>query len=137
MKRLQPADGDGSWSPYLAGALSGLVSVFSVWLTGHFLGASTTFVRSAGLLEQIFAPERVEKMDYFVKNVPKIDWQWMFVFGIFIGALIAALTSKTFRWQGLPEMWQQRFGSISHGKRAAFAFIGGAVAMFGARLADG
>lgn len=137
MKRPQPTNGDGGWSPYLAGALSGLVSVFSVWLTGHFLGASTTFVRSAGLLEQIFAPERVEKMDYFVKNVPKIDWQWMFVFGIFIGALIAALTSKSFRWQGLPEMWQQRFGSYSHGKRAAFAFVGGAVAMFGARLADG
>jgi hypothetical protein len=137
MKRTLPTNGDGGWNPYLAGALSGLVSVFSVWLTGHFLGASTTFVRSAGLLEQVFAPERVEKMAYFVKNVPKIDWQWMFVFGIFIGALIAALTSKSFRWQGLPDMWQQRFGSNSHGKRAAFAFVGGAVAMFGARLADG
>jgi len=137
MKRPLATNGDGGWNPYLAGALSGLVSVFSVWLTGNFLGASTTFVRSAGLLEQVFAPERVEKMAYFAKNVPKIDWQWMFVFGIFIGALIAALTSKSFRWQGLPEMWQQRFGSNSHGKRAAVAFVGGAVAMFGARLADG
>lgn len=137
MKRPLPTNGDDGWNPYLAGAFSGLVSVFSVWLTGNFLGASTTFVRSAGLLEQVFAPERVEKMAYFVKNVPKIDWQWMFVFGIFIGALIAALTSKSFRWQGLPNMWQQRFGSNSHGKRAAFAFVGGAVAMFGARLADG
>ena len=135
--RPRSSSGDAGWNPYLAGALSGLVSVFSVWLTGHFLGASTTFGRSAGMLEQMIAPDRVEKMDYFVKNIPKIDWQWMFVFGIFIGALIAATTSKNFRWQGLPDMWQQRFGSHSHGKRALFAFAGGTVAMFGARLADG
>jgi hypothetical protein len=117
--------------------LSGLVSVFSVWLTGHFLGASTTFVRSAGMLEQLFAPERVASMEYFVKTAPKIDWQWMFVFGIFIGALVAAVTSKSFRWQALPEMWQRRFGAASRGKRAAFAFVGGTIAMYGARLADG
>lgn len=135
MKRLS-AD-DGGWNPYVAGALSGLVSVCSVWISGQFLGASTTFVRSAGLLEQLFAPERVEKMDYFVKNVPKIDWQWMFVFGIFVGALIAALTSKSFRWQALPDMWEERFGPDSKGKRALFAFAGGTIAMFGARLADG
>lgn len=133
----QPTSEDGGWNPYLAGALSGLVSVFSVWVAGQFLGASTSFVRSAGLLEQLIAPERVAKMDYFVKIAPKIDWQWMFVFGIFIGALIAAVTSKSFRWQGLPEMWQQRFGLDSHSRRAAFAFCGGAIAMFGARLADG
>lgn len=136
MKPL-PTPEDGGWNPYLAGALSGLVSVVSVWITGHFLGASTTFVRSAGLLEQLIAPERVAKMDYFVKNVPKIDWQWMFVFGIFVGALIAAVTSKSFRWQGLPEMWQLRFGANSHSRRAIFAFCGGTIAMFGARLADG
>lgn len=136
MRPLPPSD-DGGWNPYLAGALSGLVSVLSVWITGQFLGASTTFVRSAGLLEELIAPERVANMAYFIKNVPKIDWQWMFVVGIFIGALIAALTSKSFRWQGLPDMWQQRFGPASNGKRAVFAFVGGTVAMFGARLADG
>jgi len=128
---------DGGWNPYLAGALSGFVSIFSVWIAGHFLGASTTFVRSAGLLEQLFAPERVAQLDYFIKVTPKIDWQWMFVAGIFIGALLAAVTSKSFRWQGLPDMWQQRFGGDSHGKRAVFAFVGGTIAMFGARLADG
>ncbi len=125
------------WSPYLAGGLSGLVSVLSVWIAGKYLGASTTFVRSAGLLEQLFSPERVEKMEYFIKTTPKIDWQWMFVIGIFIGALIAAVTSKSFRWQALPDLWQQRFGADSKLKRGIFAFSGGAIAMYGARLADG
>jgi hypothetical protein len=111
--------------------------VLSVWIAGQYLGASTTFVRTAGLLEQLFAPDRVAAMEYFIKTAPKIDWQWMFVVGIFLGALLAALTSKSFRWQGLPDMWQTRFGPDSKGKRAAFAFVGGTVAMFGARLADG
>lgn len=132
-----PQTSDGGWNPYLAGALSGLVSVASVAVAGHFLGASTTFVRAAGMLEKLVAPERVAQMEYFIKTAPKVDWQWMFVVGIFIGALIAATTSGSFRWQALPDMWQQRFGPDSRGKRALFAFFGGTVAMYGARLADG
>ena len=54
-----------------------------------------------------------------------------------IGALIAAVTSKSFKWQPLPDLWQQRFGTTSSGKRALFAFAGGAIAMYGARLAGG
>ena len=43
---------DGSsWSPYLAGGLSGLVSIFAVFTAGKFLGASTTFVKTAGMIE--------------------------------------------------------------------------------------
>lgn len=125
-----------SWSPYVAGALSGLLLVLSVWVTGKYFGASTTFVRSAGLIEKTFAAERVSKLEYFVKQAPKIDWQWMFVVGIFIGSLIAAKSSKTFRWQAVPDMWQSRFGS-GPALRAVVALIGGLIGMFGARLADG
>ncbi len=128
---------DRAWSPYLAGGLSGLVGVLSVWFAGQYFGASTSFVRTAGLIEQLFGPERVAQMDYFVKNVPKIDWQWMFVAGIFLGALISALTSGSFKLQAVPDTWAERFGPRSTGMRAAAAFFGGAVAMFGARLADG
>jgi hypothetical protein len=124
------------WSPYLAGALSGLVLISSVWITGKFFGTSTTFVRTTGMLEKIFSAERVAQMDYFVKEAPVVDWQWMFVLGIFIGSLIAAKTSGTFFWQAVPGMWQKRFGS-SVSKRAVVAFIGGVIGMFGARLAYG
>lgn len=34
-------------------------------------------------------------------------------------------------------MWADRFGRHSVGRRAMTAFVGGIVAMFGARLADG
>jgi hypothetical protein len=124
------------WSPYLAGALAGLVMIFSVWVAGKYFGASTTFVRSAGMIEKIFSAERVSQMDYFVEKVPKIDWQWMFVVGILIGSLMASTTSKTFQWKAVPDMWEGRFGAGT-GKRAVVAFLGGLIAMFGARLAGG
>jgi len=128
---------DGGWSPYLAGALSGLVGVFSVWFAGQYFGASTSFVRTAGMIEQLFGPERVARMEYFIKVVPRVDWQWMFVVGIFLGALVSALTSGSFKLQAVPDMWAARFGADSAGKRALVAFLGGSVAMFGARMADG
>jgi len=127
---------DAGWSPYLAGALSGLVLVLSVLIAGKYFGASTSFVRSAGMIEGLLAPERVSQLAYFKSETPKIDWQWMFVFGIFLGSLISSITSASFRWQALPDMWRNRFGS-SISKRAIVAFLGAAVAMFGARLAGG
>lgn len=126
----------GYWSPYVAGACAGLVLVLSVWFTGKYFGASTSFVRSAGLIEQAFSAERVGRMAYFVKTTPKIDWQWMFVAGVLIGALVAAKTSGTFRVQTVPDMWRERFGAGVL-RRGLVAFAGGTVAMFGARLADG
>ena len=127
---------DDGWSPYLAGALSGVVLVLSVWIAGKYFGASTSFVRSAGLIEKLFSPERVSQIAYFKSKVPKIEWQWMFVLGILLGSLISSITSASFRWQALPDMWESRFGT-SRTKRAIIAFLGAAVAMFGARLAGG
>jgi len=127
---------DGGWNPYLAGALSGVVAIFSVWIAGKFFGASTSFVTSAGMLESIFSPERVAQMDYFKLEVPKIDWQWMFVVGIFLGALLASFTDGSFRWQAVPDMWNRSFGP-NKAYRGLAAFGGGVIAMFGARLAGG
>lgn len=124
------------WSPYLAGAFAGLVLVLSVYMTGNYFGASTSFARSAGLIEQIFSAERVARIEYFTKTTPKIDWQWMFVIGILIGSFIAAKISGTYKAQTIPDMWQEKFGS-NVALRGTVAFIGGTVAMFGARLADG
>jgi len=126
----------GQWSPYVAGGVSGLLIVGSVWLTGNYVGASTTFVRTAGMLEKIFSPERVAQLEYFRKAAPVIDWQWMFVVGILVGSFVSAITSGSFRLQAVPDMWRHSFGP-SVGNRALAAFSGGLIAMYGARLADG
>jgi hypothetical protein len=123
-------------NPYLAGALAGILAVLSTWLTGKYFGASTTFVRATGFLERIFLPDRVAQMPYFIKEVPKLDWQGLFVIGIFVGALASSVLSGTFKIQTVPDTWRIQFGD-SWKKRAFVAFAGGVIAMFGARLADG
>lgn len=124
------------WNPYLAGALAGLLLVLSVYVSGKYFGASTTYVRAAGYVESAVDAERVSAMAYFIKEAPKIDWQFLFVIGIGLGALGAALLSNTFRIQAVPDRFAERFGQAK-ALRFGLAFLGGAIAMFGARLADG
>jgi len=65
-----------------------------------------------------------------------MDWQAWFLVGIFIGSLVAAVLFGDFKFELVPPMWKKRFGDGVL-KRGVVAFIGGVVAMFGARLADG
>ncbi len=125
-----------TWSPYTAGALAGLLLVLSVFLTGKYFGASTTFVRAAGFVEQAVVPEKVAGMAYFLKEKITVDWQFFFVVGVLIGSLASASLSGERRATAVPPMWEVRFGP-SRLRRWLLAFIGGTVAMFGARLADG
>lgn len=133
---------DGGWNPYFAGALVGVLAIISVVLTTqlmgktNYLGASTTFVRAAGLLERAVAPEHVAENVYFTKEKVRVDWQFMLVLGIFIGALGSSLTDKSFKLESVPGLWEERFGS-SVAIRAVGAFFGGIIAMMGARMADG
>ena len=124
------------WNPYVAGALSGLLAVASVAVSGKYLGASTTFVRGAGMVERVFSPDTVASLSYYLKERPVIDWQFLFVSGIFLGAFLAAKLSGDFMIQAVPDSWRKRFGP-GIGLRAIVAFVGGIIAMFGARLADG
>ncbi|NLF18308.1 MAG: YeeE/YedE family protein [Lentisphaerae bacterium] len=134
--------GDGGWNPYLAGALAGLLAVASALATArlmgkaNYLGTSTTFVRVAGLLERAVAPGHVESNAYFTKEKVRVDWQFMLVAGVALGALAGALMDGSFRVEHVPPTWSARFGP-SPRRRALEAFAGGVVAMLGARLADG
>ena len=100
---MRKSNDPGAWNPYIAGALSGLVSVGSVWVTGKYFGASTTFVRGAGFLEKAIDPAHMAKLEYLAQNKPVIDWQWMFVVGILIGDFIAASTSGSFTGEVGPQ----------------------------------
>lgn len=128
--------GRKSWSPYAAGALTGLILCLSVLIAGKYLGASTTFVRATGLIERAVAPETVAEMPYFIKTKIKVDWQMMLVIGIVIGAFFSSRWSGDFKSTPIPPMWQKSFGS-GKGRRYFAAFFGGVIAMFGARLAGG
>jgi len=131
-----------SWRPYVAGALVGVLAVASVLASTalldkpKYLGASTSFVRSAGLLENSVAPDHVAANEYYRAKKVKVDWQLMLVVGIFAGALLASRLDGSFRAESVPPIWRERFGPRV-GVRAAGAILGGIVAMIGARMAGG
>jgi hypothetical protein len=60
--------------PYVAGALAGVPATLSVIVSTEvlgktqYLGASTTFVRAAGFVEQAVDPEHAKKNPYFLKE---------------------------------------------------------------------
>jgi threonine/homoserine/homoserine lactone efflux protein len=124
-----------SWSPYVGGVIIGLLS-WIAFLAVAPLGASTSYVRTSGMIENLFASDHVKNLPYYIKDVPKIDWQWMFVMGVMLGAFISAWISGTLYKKFVPDMWKERFGG-DHVKRWLFAFFGGVILMFGARMADG
>lgn len=130
-----------TWNPYLAGALAGLLLVLSVAVTGHYLGASTTFARGAALVERTVGVD-TDRIAYFAEKGGKYgagalpNWQLLFVVGIAVGAFVSSLLSGTFAIQSVPDMWASRFG-LNPVKRAVAAFIGGAILIVGARLAGG
>lgn len=125
-----------SWSPYAAGALTGLLLCLSVLFVGKYLGASTTFVRAAGLIEKSVAAEHVAGNKYFASKKVRIDWQMMLVVGIVLGALWSSKLSGDFKSTAVPPMWEKRFGA-KRSKRFTAAFAGGVIAILGARLAGG
>jgi len=130
------------WSPYLAGALVGVLAVLSVVVSTKvlskpkYLGASTTFVRVTGLIVQQVEKNHVDNNEYFQSEKIKVDWQMMVVLGIFIGALLSSLLGKSYKKEFVPKIWEERFGN-SPVVRGAGAFIGGIILLFGARLAGG
>ena len=133
---------DGGWSPYFAGALAGVLAIASALITTRvmgrtsYLGASTTFVRASAMLQSLVASRHVAATEYYEKTRIVVDWQFMLVVGIVIGALLSSLTDKSFKLESVPPTWAKRFGP-SVWKRAVWASLGGGVAMIGARMADG
>jgi uncharacterized membrane protein YedE/YeeE len=90
------------------------------------------------MLVSVVAPEHVAANAYWQKVKPIVDWQFMLVVGIPIGAYLAArLSRRAVEFStALPEMWVSRFGR-SNAQRWTVGILGGILVGFGARLADG
>ena len=100
------------------------------------IGASSFYATVAGFIGKAVAPRHTDSLEYFKSNPPKLNWEVAFVLAAIVGAAVAAFTGGDFMNEWLPPMWTARFGD-SIALRAAFAFGGGALMAFGARLAGG
>jgi len=126
------------WPWWQAGLLLGLLNVLAFYTANYYLSVSTTFSRAAGMVVGLVAPGHVAANAYWKMVKPIVDWQFMLVLGIPIGAYLAARLSRravTFSTR-LPEVWVNRFGTSS-GRRWALGILGGILVGFGARFADG
>ena len=131
------------WSPYFVGALIGVLSWITFATMGKALGTSTTMVRTVGVLERAVAPEHADETAYLVKYIgttskpkPWFEWQFALVLMLPVGAWFAARQGGSRFVERMPELWRQRFGD-SRAKRYLGAFAGGAVMLYGARMAGG
>lgn len=126
-----------AWSPYLVGALIGVLTMLTLYFSNKPLGASTAYARLAGLIGKGIAPRHTDSLKYYQDNKPAIDWEVMLVLGAVGGAFLAAWHGSELTGQWLPPMWEARFGEDSYASRMVAAFVGGTLMAFGARLAGG
>lgn len=126
-----------AWSPYLVGALLGVLT----WLTFYFsdkpVGASSFYATIAGKIGMLIAPNHTRSLTYFQDNPPKFGWEATFVLATILGGFVAAWSGGEFNNQWVPDLWSATFGTDSLPSRAAVAFGGGILMAFGARLAGG
>jgi uncharacterized protein len=129
-------------SPYFLGSLIGVIFVLSVWSVGGYFGTTTTFSRIGSYFLEIFHIDIKSISFFMIDNFnytyhKLLSFQTMFVVGLIIGGFIGAVSQKTFKISlEPPKLFQERFGRQIK-LRLFLSFIGGAVMIFGARIANG
>jgi uncharacterized membrane protein YedE/YeeE len=123
------------WHPLVAGVALGLTLLLTFLITGNGLGASGFFTRAAAAIGAWLAPAWTQANAYFGPFVeggsPLPSWITWEAIGVLVGALGGSLISGRFR------AMIEGGSRIFTGERLAYAFVGGALVGFGARLARG
>jgi uncharacterized membrane protein YedE/YeeE len=143
---------------WLRGGIAlGLVFLLAVALVKP-IGVSTQFVIADGIVWSLFSKDVVRPdaaadsgytsdNDYlaksggkYAKSVAKpVNYSFVFVLAMILGGVLSRLTGGP-KVSGaervVPAVWRERFGAAA-GNRLAWAFVGGFLVLFGARLAGG
>jgi uncharacterized membrane protein YedE/YeeE len=124
------------WSPYVAGAGIGVLSCLAFLLSDRPIGCSSAFVKARGMIGKAIDPARMKTKEYYREIVPQVDWAFMIIPGIVIGAFISAFISGSFHILWVPSTWGSIFG-YDPILRIAVALTGGILLGFGSRWAGG
>ena len=122
--------------PYLGGALLGMVLFLAFLITSNGLGASGGLNRITAAVEDVFVPGHIDRTPYLLKMAggnanPLDDWTVPVVIGALFGGAIAGIIFGRFKWE------LNKGPHISNRARLFFAFTGGAIMAYGARMARG
>ena len=125
------------WPPYLGGALLGILATLSLLFTQRLLSASGGFESIGGSIVKAISPAAGNNV-YWKFVIPTgIGWSVIIVVGIFLGSLVSALVSHTFKWQAISdEQWKRVFGP-ARWKRWLALFVGAILLEYGAGIAGG
>ena len=126
-----------TWNPYLVGAGIGVLSWLAFAVVNQPIGVSTALSAASGACATpVLGAEAVAQNPYWAKHPFKWDYGMLFLVGIFLGSLLSALASRSFHIETVPQVWAERFGTAPM-KRLLAAFAGGALVLYGARMAGG
>jgi hypothetical protein len=114
----------------------GILVCLAFLISDRPIGCSTAFLKASGMIGKIFRRRQVEAMEYYRLFAPRLDWQFMIVPGIVIGAFLSAVLSGTFLFAWVPGLWEASFGGDPV-PRVAAALAGGILLGIGARWAGG
>ena len=117
----------------------GILSWLAFLLSDKPIGCSTAFARTSGMIERIFRGAKVKEKPYYQKFAPTVDWEWMLVLGVVIGAFVSAKLSGQFQFQWTPVVsgeMDKSFVTMPYA-RVAVAFVGGILMGVGSRWAGG
>jgi len=104
--------------------------VFLIATTNRPIGASTAFPYLGDLWFGL------TKNEYFTKIETPGNWELIFLAGAFLAAFVISLVKKEFKFTLIYSRWASYKG-LSVIKRIVWAFIGGFILVFGARMAEG
>jgi len=119
---------DKSW--IIAGTGIALLNAFIFWYADRPIGASTSFPYIA---DNIFG---VVNNDYFKQISKPGSWEVIFLAGSFLSGIVISLLRKDFKIRLIHDNWEKYKGN-NYGKRVFWAFFGGFILIFGARMAGG
>lgn len=123
-------------NPYLGGVLLGLVLFASYFITGNGLGASGGLSRIAAFVEDLIAPGHIDQVPYLIamaggQRNPLDSWIVIVTAGVLIGGFTSGVI------HGRTKFETHKGPNISNQTRWLFAFLGGIMFTYGARMARG
>jgi hypothetical protein len=125
------------WNPYVAGVGLGLVLLAAFVIMGRGLGASGAFSSLVSVGMNAVAPAHTAANGFFAEYLgdgtrhPLKDWLVFEVVGVIVGGFVSGMLAH--RIKGAVEKGPR----IATSKRLLFAFLGGGIMGFGAKLARG
>ncbi|MDX1412808.1 MAG: YeeE/YedE thiosulfate transporter family protein [Candidatus Promineifilaceae bacterium] len=123
-------------NPYLAGILLGVVLFMAFFITGNGLGASGGLNRMLVFLEDLVAPDHINRIPYLIglaggdKN-PLDSWIVFLTVGTIIGGFLSGWYGRRLKAETV------KGPHISSHTRWLMAFLGGLLMGYGARFARG